>query len=83
MCDTIVHRAPDGYGGEIRDNVAISMGRLAVIDVAGGQQPIFNLDHTVRVVFSGEIPIASCAGSRRHSAKCRALKPWITSAANG
>ena len=55
MCDTIAHRGPDGYGGEIRDDVALGMRRLAVIDVAGGQQPIFNEDRTVRVVFNGEI----------------------------
>jgi asparagine synthase (glutamine-hydrolysing) len=55
MCDTLVHRGPDGYGGEVRDGVAIGMRRLAVIDVAGGQQPIFNEDRSVRVVFNGEI----------------------------
>jgi len=55
MCDTLVHRGPDGYGGEVRDEVALGMRRLAVIDVAGGQQPIFNEDRSVRVVFNGEI----------------------------
>jgi asparagine synthase (glutamine-hydrolysing) len=55
MCDTLVHRGPDGYGGEVRDDVALGMRRLAVIDVAGGQQPIFNEDRSVRVVFNGEI----------------------------
>jgi asparagine synthase (glutamine-hydrolysing) len=55
MCDTIVHRGPDGYGGEIAHNVAIGMRRLAIIDLAGGRQPIFNEDRTVRVVFNGEI----------------------------
>lgn len=55
MCDTLVHRGPDGYGGEVRGNVAMGMRRLAVIDVAGGQQPIFNEDRSVRVVFNGEI----------------------------
>ncbi|MFO7901848.1 MAG: asparagine synthase (glutamine-hydrolyzing) [Pirellulaceae bacterium] len=55
MCDTLVHRGPDGYGGEVRGDVALGMRRLAVIDVAGGQQPIFNEDRSVRVVFNGEI----------------------------
>jgi asparagine synthase (glutamine-hydrolysing) len=55
MCDTIVHRGPDDVGCDIRDDVALGMRRLSIIDVAGGQQPIFNEDRTVRVVFNGEI----------------------------
>jgi len=31
------------------------MRRLAIIDIAGGQQPIFNEDQTILVVFNGEI----------------------------
>jgi asparagine synthase (glutamine-hydrolysing) len=55
MCDTIAHRGPDDVGCDIRDDVALGMRRLSIIDVAGGQQPIFNEDRTVRVVFNGEI----------------------------
>ncbi len=55
MCDTIVHRGPDGEGIDICENVGLGMRRLAVIDVAGGNQPVFNEDRTVRVVFNGEI----------------------------
>ena len=33
----------------------LAMRRLSVIDVQGGAQPIFNEDHSVAVVFNGEI----------------------------
>lgn len=55
MCDTIVHRGPDDEGIDVRDNVALGMRRLAIIDLPGGKQPVFNEDHTVRTVFNGEI----------------------------
>ena len=55
MCDTIVHRGPDDEGIDVRNNVAFGMRRLAIIDLSGGKQPVFNEDHTVRTVFNGEI----------------------------
>ena len=55
MCDTIVHRGPDDEGIDVRDDVALGMRRLAIIDLPGGKQPVFNEDHTVRTVFNGEI----------------------------
>lgn len=55
MCDTIVHRGPDEEGIGIEGRVGLGMRRLSIIDLAGGSQPIFNEDHTVRTVFNGEI----------------------------
>ena len=55
MCDTLVHRGPDEGGRGIMDDVALGMRRLSIIDVAGAHQPLYNEDHTVRVVFNGEI----------------------------
>ena len=55
MCDAIAHRGPDGKGYDITDSVALGMRRLSIIDVAGGQQPIFNEDGTILTVFNGEI----------------------------
>ena len=55
MCDTIAHRGPDGQGFYLTDSVALGMRRLSIIDVAGGQQPIFNEDNTIITVFNGEI----------------------------
>ena len=35
--------------------VALGMRRLAIIDLAGGKQPIHNADRTKWIVFNGEI----------------------------
>src|SRR2546423_80744 len=55
MCAAMEHRGPDERGIHHADGVALGMQRLAIIDVAGGQQPIFNEDGTVVVVMNGEI----------------------------
>ena len=55
MLKTIVHRGPDGEGRLDRPGLALGMRRLAIIDLAGGDQPIFNEDGSVGVVFNGEI----------------------------
>jgi asparagine synthase (glutamine-hydrolysing) len=55
MTDTIVHRGPDDEGIFAQDNVGLGMRRLSIIDLSGGRQPIYNEDHTVTVVFNGEI----------------------------
>jgi len=55
MCQVIRHRGPDDQGVWIGDGVALGMRRLSIIDLAGGQQPIFNEDHSILVVFNGEI----------------------------
>jgi asparagine synthase (glutamine-hydrolysing) len=55
MCDTIRHRGPDDFGFAISDRVALGMRRLAIIDPAGGKQPVYNEDRSVAVVLNGEI----------------------------
>ncbi len=55
MTDSIYHRGPDGEGAYIGEGIALSMRRLSIIDVAGGQQPISNEDGSVQIVFNGEI----------------------------
>lgn len=55
MTGAIHHRGPDGDGFYLDDQVGLGMRRLAIIDVAGGNQPIFNEDGTVCVVLNGEI----------------------------
>lgn len=55
MCRTIVHRGPDDEGTYCSGNIGLGMRRLAIIDLAGGRQPIFNEDETIAVVFNGEI----------------------------
>jgi asparagine synthase (glutamine-hydrolysing) len=55
MCAVIEHRGPDSRGVFVQDGVGLGVQRLAIIDVAGGDQPIFNEDRTVAVVQNGEI----------------------------
>lgn len=51
----IVHRGPDGQGHAEEGRSLMGMRRLAIIDVAGGGQPMYNENRTVSVVFNGEI----------------------------
>src|ERR1700712_5474077 len=55
MNAAIVHRGPDDDGFFIDERVALGMRRLAIIDLAGGKQPIHNADRTKWIVFNGEI----------------------------
>lgn len=55
MCDAIRHRGPDGEGSYLNGWVGLTMRRLAIIDIKGGQQPIHNRDRTAWIVFNGEI----------------------------
>lgn len=49
------HRGPDGEGFFINDKTTLLNRRLAIIDRAGGDQPIYNEDKTLAVVYNGEI----------------------------
>ena len=56
MNRSIFHRGPDSAGELLEPNrVALAMRRLAIIDVAGGAQPVGNEDGSIQVVFNGEI----------------------------
>ncbi|PYS66873.1 MAG: asparagine synthase (glutamine-hydrolyzing), partial [Acidobacteria bacterium] len=55
MNEAIRHRGPDEDGFYVKDSVGLAMRRLAIIDLAGGQQPIHNQDRTAWIVFNGEI----------------------------
>src|SRR5215218_8510774 len=55
MADVQRHRGPDGGGVWVDGRVGLAHRRLAIVDVAGGQQPMANEDETVWIVFNGEI----------------------------
>ena len=55
MCEVMVHRGPDGAGFYDDEHASLGMRRLAIVDVAGSQQPVYNEDRTVSAVFNGEI----------------------------
>jgi asparagine synthase (glutamine-hydrolysing) len=55
MCDRIMHRGPDAAGYHIAGRVGLGMRRLRIIDLDTGDQPIFNEDRSLAIVFNGEI----------------------------
>ena len=55
MNGRIGHRGPDGDGFHFEPGVGFGHRRLAIIDVEGGKQPVYNEDHTVVVTYNGEI----------------------------
>src|SRR4051812_41564786 len=58
MCDSIVHRGPDGEGLWISPNQKVGFGhrRLSIIDLSpAAAQPMSNHDETLWISFNGEI----------------------------
>lgn len=56
MMDRIKHRGPDAAGTYIDDGIALGHRRLSIIDTsADGDQPIYNEDKSLVLVFNGEI----------------------------
>jgi len=57
MAAAIVHRGPDASGFHVEPEHAVYLAfrRLAIVDIAGGHQPMWNEDSSVCVVFNGEI----------------------------
>ena len=53
--DRLRHRGPDERGAWCGGPVFLGMRRLSIIDLAGGQQPVWNEDRTCCIVFNGEI----------------------------
>jgi asparagine synthase (glutamine-hydrolysing) len=55
MNETQHHRGPDESGVHLAPGVGLGHRRLSIIDVATGQQPLYNEDDTVALVYNGEI----------------------------
>ena len=55
MNDSQLHRGPDEGSLHIEPGVGLGHRRLSIIDIATGQQPLFNEDGSVVVIFNGEI----------------------------
>ena len=55
MTAAIAHRGPDGDGFFDDSRVSLGHRRLAIIDRAGGHQPMANEDDTCWIVFNGEV----------------------------
>lgn len=52
---SIIHRGPNQQGTFESDAVSLGAARLKIIDIAGGDQPIFSADGGTVIVFNGEI----------------------------
>jgi asparagine synthase (glutamine-hydrolysing) len=55
MCAALEHRGPDSRGVHVEGPVGLGIQRLRVIDLATGDQPVYNEDRSVAVVLNGEI----------------------------
>ncbi|MBR4225095.1 MAG: asparagine synthase (glutamine-hydrolyzing), partial [Oscillospiraceae bacterium] len=56
MMDRIVHRGPDSEGRYIDNGIAMGFRRLSIIDITeSGDQPIYNEDRSLVLMFNGEI----------------------------
>lgn len=55
MNDSQHHRGPDEGSVHVEPGLGFGHRRLSIIDIATGQQPLFNEDGTVAIVFNGEI----------------------------
>jgi asparagine synthase (glutamine-hydrolysing) len=55
MTDSLIHRGPDGDGFHYAPGIGLGHRRLAIVDLVTGDQPVFNEDGTVCVVYNGEI----------------------------
>lgn len=57
MTDALAHRGPDGFGYHADETHRVFLGhrRLAILDIGGGAQPMWNETATIAVIFNGEI----------------------------
>src|SRR5690242_2037978 len=55
MNSSLAHRGPDGEGVWMGPEVGLGHRRLAIIDIAGGAQPMASVNDRYRIVFNGEI----------------------------
>ena len=55
MCKMMEHRGPDNSSLYRHKNIWLAHNRLRIIDLKTGDQPIFNQDGSIGVVFNGEI----------------------------
>jgi len=55
ITNSLSHRGPDDFGTYQDNFIGLGHRRLSIIDLEGGQQPIFNEDRSKCIIFNGEI----------------------------
>jgi asparagine synthase (glutamine-hydrolysing) len=91
MNESQYHRGPDEGGLHLEPGVGLGHRRLSIIDLSTGQQPLFNEDGSVVVVFNGEIynypgtdPRTAGAGARfPHPQRYRSHRSCLGSLGRG
>lgn len=55
MMNKIIHRGPDSEGMYVGNDACLGFRRLSIIDLEGGDQPMYNEDRSLVITFNGEI----------------------------
>ena len=55
MNNALIHRGPDAQGYYLKDSIGLGHRRLSIIDLKTGDQPIYNEDRSLCLIFNGEI----------------------------
>lgn len=55
LLELMRHRGPDGEGKYVDKTVGLAHTRLAIIDIEGGQQPLYSRDKNLCLIVNGEI----------------------------
>ena len=55
MNDRIIHRGPNAEGTYVDETLALGQRRLSIIDLESGDQPIYNEDKSILIIYNGEI----------------------------
>jgi asparagine synthase (glutamine-hydrolysing) len=52
---SLQHRGPDDSGTYVNSGIGLGMGRLAIVEIAAGKQPVSDASEQINMVFNGEI----------------------------
>ena len=55
LADSISHRGPNSTGTHVGDRAGFLNVRLAIVDIAGGSQPMYTEDGRYGIVYNGEV----------------------------
>jgi asparagine synthase (glutamine-hydrolysing) len=55
MTSTLTHRGPDAAGFHVEPNIGLGFRRLRIVDLATGDQPLYNEDGSLVLICNGEI----------------------------
>lgn len=55
MRDSLRHRGPDHAGSYCQPGITMGVDRLAIVDLTAGNQPMFNHDRSLVIVYNGEL----------------------------